>query len=271
MRKLDMTPFSKVYHIDNLQFMKNVPDKHYELSIVDPPYGINAANMSMGSHPTRSRTDGYGSGPGISTAKKLKGRLNQGSGKLKNRILKNRILNNSAFDWDNNVPSDEYFTELFRISKNQIIWGGNYFKLPPTRCIICWDKMQPWDNFSQWEMAWTSFDKPAKLYRISNTGGRNEQKKFHPTQKPVSLYDSLLRDFSKTGDKIFDSHLGSGTLRYSTWKAGLYFEATEICKEYIDLHTAWFNDLIKQKRIEHSVTLEQANIFDQIGKEKRHV
>lgn len=155
-----------IFNIDNMVAMAKMPDNVYDLAIVDPLYGINAPNMQMGSHPNRSKNDGYGSGPGISTAVKLKGRLNQGGGKLKNRML-----NTSEIGWDNEKPSPEYFKELFRVSKNQIIWGGNYFDLPPTRCIICWDKMQPWENFSQWEMAWTSFDKPAKMYRISNTGG----------------------------------------------------------------------------------------------------
>lgn len=242
--------------MDNKAFMKLVPDGYFDLAIVDPPYGINVTNLSMGSHPSRSRNDGHGSGPSISTAKKLKGRLNQGSGKLKNRLL-----NQSSFDWDNEVPGEDYFKELFRISKNQIIWGGNYFNLPPTRCIICWDKMQPWENFSQWEMAWTSFDKPAKLYKISNTGGRNDVEKIHPTQKPVRLYDSILRDFSSSDMKIFDSHLGSGTLRYSCWKAGLHFEATEKCEEYFEMHVNWFESLIKQQRIDHLPAAVQVDIF----------
>src|SRR5690606_14600473 len=111
--------------------MKEFPDNHFDLAVVDPPYGINAPNMKMGSNPNRSKNDGHGSGPAISTAVKIKGRLNQGSGKLKNRML-----NTSSIDWDNEIPSQEYFDELFRVSKNQIIWGGNYFLdyLPSTRC-----------------------------------------------------------------------------------------------------------------------------------------
>lgn len=255
-------PYSKVRRMDCLDYMKHIPDNSFDLAIVDPPYGINAANMSMGSHPTRDRN---GKGKAVSTSKKLKGRLNTGSGKLKNRLL-----NQSAFDWDNEIPGEEYFKELFRISKNQIIWGGNYFNLPPTRCIICWDKMQPWENFSQWEMAWTSFDKPAKLYKISNTGGRNDVEKIHPTQKPVRLYDSILRDFSTSDMKIFDSHLGSGTLRYSCWKAGLYFDATEKCEEYFEMHVDWFESLIKQQRIDHLPAAVQVDIFQSTRKEASH-
>ena len=125
--------------------------------------------------------------------------------------LKNRALNKSDIDWDNAIPEQEYFDELFRITKNQIIWGGNYFLLPPTRCYVCWDKVQPWENFSQIELAWTSFDTPAQLFRFDNrTGG-----KIHPTQKPVELYSYLIRKYCKEGDKIFDSHLGSATVAHA--------------------------------------------------------
>ena len=158
------------HNLDCMEFMKDCEDNQYDLAIVDPPYGINAPKMQMGTNINRK---GKGQYPGESTASKLrKGRLNQGAGKLKNRAL-----NTMNCEWDTIVPSSEYFKELVRISKNQIIWGGNYFDLPPTRCIICWDKMQPWDNFSQWEMAWTSFDKPASIFRFSNTGGANAETK----------------------------------------------------------------------------------------------
>lgn len=156
-------PISEVYCMDWRQGVKNIADKFYDIAIIDPNYGINAPKMQMGSNPNRK---GEGQYPGVSTAVKLKGRLNTGSGKLKNRIL-----NRSEINWDNSIPSPEDFKEIFRISNNQIIWGGNYFPLPPTRCIIAWDKCQPWNNFSQVEIAWTSYDYPAKLYRVSNTGG----------------------------------------------------------------------------------------------------
>lgn len=188
---------SELYNMDCVEGMKHYPDKYFDLAIVDPPYGINATEMQMGSHPTRSRNDGYGSGPGISTAVKLKGRLNNGSGKLKNRLL-----NKSNIGWDNEKPTKEYFEQLFRISKNQIIWGGNYFDLSTSRCVLCWDKCQPWENFSQWEMAWTSFDKPAALFKYSNTGGANVEKKIHPTQKPIKLYKWILSRFAKPGQRI---------------------------------------------------------------------
>lgn len=218
-----MNDKTRVYNADCLPAMKEFPDKYFDLAIVDPPYGINAPSMQMGSNPNRSRTDGYGSGPGISTAVKLKGRLNQGSGKLKNRML-----NKSSIGWDNEVPTAEYFDELFRVSKNQIIWGGNYFDLPPTRCIVCWDKMQPWDNFSQWEMAWTSFDKPAKMYRLSNTGGNNLEAKIHPTQKPTKLYSWILSEFGEGIKNVISTHVGSGSDRIACFDSGLAFTGYEI-------------------------------------------
>ena len=205
---------------DCMLLMARYPDKYFELAIVDPPYGINAVGMTMGS--VKRKGVQY-----TSTAQKLKGRLNTGSGKLKNRIL-----NRSNFNWDNAIPTDDYFTELFRVSKNQIIFGGNYFKLPPTRGIICWDKLQPWDNFSQWEMAWTSFDKPAAKVSISTTGGNNLEKKIHPTQKPVALYKWLLAKYAKEGDKILDTHLGSGSIAIACHDYGFDLTACELDPDY---------------------------------------
>lgn len=177
-------PISEVFCMDCLDYMRSIPDKYFDLAVVDPPYGINAPAMDMGS--SKGNT---------STATKLrKGRLNGGAGKLKNRAL-----NTMCCDWDFSPPTQEYFDELRRVSKNQIIWGGNYFPLPPTRGIICWDKMQPWENFSQVEIAWTSFDCPAKIVRISTTGGNNHEEKIHPTQKPVSLYSWIFKKFAGGG------------------------------------------------------------------------
>lgn len=147
---------SEVYNIDCMEYMRTLPDKTFQLAIADPPYGINAPNMKMGEN------KGY-----VSTATKCKkGRLNSGGGKLKNRVL-----NQSDCSWDCEPPKQEFFDELFRVCENVIIWGGNYFQLPPTRCIVCWDKEQPWENFSQVELAWTSFDMPAKMFRKGSRGG----------------------------------------------------------------------------------------------------
>ena len=163
-------PISEVYNIDCLEYMRGLPDKYFDLCIADPPYGIDFSNAN--------------------NTKSARNRLHRGAGKLKNRILQT-----DKKDWDANPPSDEVFEEMVRVSKNQIIWGGNYFKLPPTRGIICWDKKQPWVNFSQIEMAWTSFDSPARLFSFDN----RTNDKIHPTQKPVALYAWLLDNYGIGG------------------------------------------------------------------------
>jgi site-specific DNA-methyltransferase (adenine-specific) len=219
-----MLELNRLYNRDCMAGMAEMPDGAFALAIVDPPYGINAARMNMGTHLTR-KSDGY---PGESVASRLrKGRLNSGAGKLRNRAL-----NNLQCDWDFEPPKPEYFKELFRVSKNQIIWGGNYFNLPPARGIICWDKLQPWDNFSQVEIAWTSFDTPAKILRLSNTGGANKETKIHPTQKPVELYSFCLRHFSGPGDKVLDTHAGSASCLVAAHSFGLPFLGFEIDPEY---------------------------------------
>lgn len=225
-------PKSKIFNEDCIEVMKRYPDKYFDLAIVDPPYGINAPDMTMGSNPKRKGRDKrgeiqYGS---VSVAQKLKkGRLNSGAGKLKNRAL-----NTMNCNWDSSPPTEEYFQELFRVSKNQIIWGGNYFNLPPCRGFIIWNKNQPWDNFSQAEFAWTSFDCPAKLFTHSNRGGNNNEPKIHPTQKPLYLYNFCLKHFAKPGDKILDTHLGSGTNRIACYKAGFDFTGIEIDTMYFE-------------------------------------
>lgn len=175
---------------DCMDYMRTLQDREFDLAIVDPPYGISAPKMNMGAGYCNGRT--YTGG---------KGRLSQGAEKLKGRAL-----NRMNSEWDQKPPSAEYFSELRRVSKNQIIWGGNYFDLPPTRCVICWDKEQPWENFSQWEMAWTSFDKPAGIFRRQN--GIREPGKIHPTQKPIKLYEYLLNKFADPDFKVIDTHLG---------------------------------------------------------------
>lgn len=243
-----MNPISETHNTDCMEYMATIPDKFFDLAIVDPPYGIQADNMTMGSN------KGY-----ISTAKKLKskGRLNSAEGKLKNRLL-----NNSDASWDI-PPSEEYFKELFRISKNQFIWGGNYFPLPPTRGIVFWDKMQPWENFSQFELAWTSFDCTAKLVRMSTRGGSNKEQRIHPTQKPVDLYAWIYKNYAKDGYKIFDSHLGSGSNRIAAYKLGFDFYACEINKEYFDAQEERFRrECLGEIKMIDGKILKQQTLFD---------
>ena len=220
---------SIVHHGDNIAWLKQFPDKFFDLAYPDPPYGLNATEMSMGSAPNRNEAGQY---PGESTAVKLKkrnrlNRLNGGGGKLKDRAL-----NTMPCQWDETPPPPEYFKELFRVSKNQIIWGGNYFDLPPCRCFVVWDKKQPWENFSQAEFAWTSFDMPAKVFSFSNKGGANSEVKIHPTQKPVPLYDYLLEKFAKPGMKILDTHMGSQASRIAAYKAGYDYWGAELDADY---------------------------------------
>lgn len=184
-------PVSKVFHCDCMEYMRSLPDKFFSLAIVDPPYGLGKKSMT-------------------------------GCGKLKNRILNQSEM----WKWDV-APDSDYFEELFRVSCNQIIWGGNYFKLPPTRCFVCWDKQQPWENFSQCELAWTSFDKPAKLVTLSKSL-KEDKMCIHPTQKPISLYAYLLKTFARPGDSILDTHLGSGSSRIAAYGLGFDFYSTEI-------------------------------------------
>ena len=202
----------ELLNMDCMAYMRDLPDNAFDLAIVDPPYGISAPKMNMGSGYCNGRT--YQGGK--------KNRLSQGAGKLKDRALQK-----FSSEWDACPPGPEYFAELMRVSKNQIIWGGNYFDLPPTRCVICWDKEQPWENFSQWEMAWSSFDKPAALFKRQN--GIREPGKIHPTQKPVKLYEWLLHRFAEPGMTVLDTHLGSASSAIAAHYFGVgHFVGTEI-------------------------------------------
>ena len=135
-------------------------------------------------------------------------------------------------NWDNETPTAEYFDELFRVSKNQIIWGGNYFNLPKNKCFIIWDKQQPEDvSFAMCEYAWASFDSVAKIFKKRTQG---QEDRFHPTQKPVALYKWLLDKYAKPGDKILDTHLGSMSIAIACHDYGYELTGCEIDKEYYD-------------------------------------
>ena len=182
---------------DNMVLMNRYPDNYFDLAIVDPPYGMIESGAQKG---------------GVSN-------------KFKNRAYKNGCIDK----WDIK-PDKNYFEELFRCSKNQIIWGGNYFDLPPTRCIIFWDKIQPFETYSKGELAWTSFSSPANLFRFDNRTGN----KIHPTQKPIELYKWLLNKYAKEGDKILDTHLGSGSIAIACHDYGFELTACELDAEYYE-------------------------------------
>ena len=194
-----------IYNCDNMDLLKQTPDNYYSLAICDPPYGIENITGKEFSH---------------------------GRGKLKNRQFNKGNIKINKWDC---APDKIYFDELFRISKNQIIWGGNYFNLPIYRHPLIWDKCQPWENFSQVELAWTSFNKPASIYKLDNrTGG-----KIHPTQKPVALYKWLLHNYAKEGDKILDTHLGSMSIAIACHDMKFKLTGCELDEDY-------FNDGIKR-------------------------
>lgn len=184
-------------NIDCMEYMATLPDKAFDLAIVDPPYGLGD-------------------------------RLVNGGGK---DVMKKYKQNYLSKKWDV-APPKEYFAELFRISKNQIIWGGNYFELPASRGIICWDKQQMMPTFSRWEYAWTSFDCVARMFERRSQEA--EGIRFHPTQKPIELYEWLLNNYAKEGDRILDTHLGSGSSRIAAYNLGFDFVGCEIDKEYFD-------------------------------------
>ena len=183
-------------NIDCMEYMATLPDKAFDLAIVDPPYGINAGKMTMGS-----------------------GKHNFVKGK----------------NWDADIPEKHYFDELFRVSKNQIIWGGNYFTqyLKPSKHWIVWDKKNPNLSFAEGELAWV---RKGKLLRIfSHYSAQVEDGgKIHPTQKPVALYEWLLTNYAHDGDRILDTHLGSGSSRIAAYNLGFDFVGCEIDKEYFD-------------------------------------
>jgi len=179
---------------DCMELMKRYPDKYFQLAIVDPPYGIGDSTLTSG-------------------------------GTWANKYKKGDA------SWDV-APTQEYFIELMRVSVNQIIWGGNYFSLPASRCFLIWDKVAHMDTLSDCEYAWTSFDKNAKIFKhIRNTS----EKRIHITQKPIKLYEWLLKNYAKEGDKILDTHLGSGSSAIACYYAGHDLTACELDKEYYDM------------------------------------
>ena len=170
--------------------------------------------------------------------------------------------------WDT-APGEDYFKELFRVSRNQIIWGGNYFELPPTRCFLVWKKLTISDKFSMamCEYAWASFSGNAKVFECAPQGTAAEPR-FHPTQKPVALYAWIFSLYAKPGYKILDTHLGSGSSRIAAYDAGLDFVGYEIDKEYFDKaeerfrqHTAQMDLLHWQQEQEQEQEPEQMELF----------
>lgn len=208
-----MLELNRIYNMDCMEGMKQFPDKYFELAIVDPPYGIGA-----GKEKPHNGWKDYG--------------------------IKH---------WDNQSPDKVYFEELFRVSQNQIIWGANHFISKISRdfsCFIIWDKGQRNFSLADGEMAWTSFRKAARIFDYSRARALQEGK-IHPTQKPVALYKWLLNNYAKKGDKILDTHLGSGSSVIACYDMQFEYIGFEIDKENFDL---------ANKRIERHKA--QMNIFE---------
>jgi len=209
---LPAVPSSEVYLEDCVTALKRFNDNHFDLAIVDPPYGIEIA------------------------------------------------------EWDKERPTDEYWNELCRVSKNQIVWGGNYFNLPIKRQWICWDKSVikagylGKREFDEFELAWTSFDGKCKMIRFSDIGNMNGfdgklkvdytfKGKIHPCQKHINIYDWILQNYANEGDLILDTHLGSGSSRIAAYKGGFNFVGFEIDAEYYEKQEKRFNDFKSQLRL----------------------
>lgn len=199
----------ELLNIDCMEYMSTVPDKFFELAIVDPPYGINMSS---------DFTD-----------------LKRWSGKDYNEELTKK-------DWDKITPSKEYWQQLFRVSKNQIVWGGNYFieHLYNSACVISWWKSPDGSFTADCEIAWTSFKTKCRIVKMFNTisgDNRYYEKRIHPTQKPYQLYEWLLKEYGKEGDKILDTHLGSGSIAIACHKYKFELTACEIDKDYYEAAT----------------------------------
>ena len=215
---LGAVPYSEVYLMDCVAGLRHYPDNYFDLAVVDPPYG----NVAV-----------------FDNCQPLE-RKNERPKKYADK------------DWDKQKPLAEYWEQLFRVSKNQIVWSGNYFTnfLPESRGWIYWDKNNGDNNFSDGELAWTSFSKRLMSYKKnSKAETRGGKDRFHPTQKPVGLYDFCLLNFAKEGDLILDTHVGSGSSRIAADKAGLNFVGFEIDEEYFNAANKRFDNFKSQARL----------------------
>ena len=221
---LPAVPSSEVYLEDCVTALKRYADNHFDLAIVDPPYGIgeNGQRNVTGDRPTA---------------------------KWKNPKSQHYV----TFD-DSEIPTDEYWDQLFRVSKNQIVFGGNYFTeyLPPSKGWIVWDKQADIkEHLSMCELAWSSFDRKCNKFEYLWAGfkKKHQVKRIHPTQKPIDLYAWILLHYAKPNDLILDTHLGSGSSRITAYKGGFNFVGFEIDQEYYEKQEKRFNDFKSQLRL----------------------
>lgn len=211
------TVVSEVFLEDCIVGMARYPDKFFDLAIVDPPYGIHAE---------------------------------QGTNRASRRQFADK-----KYGWDSSIPDKAYFSELFRVSKHQIIWGGNYFldriascgHPVDCRCFLIWDKLNPDRCFADGEMAWTSFDQVARIYKARpQTLNKKDHGKIHPTQKPIDLYRWLLLNYGEADNKILDTHMGSQSSRIAAYQLGFDYYGWEIDKDYFDAGNKRFKDSVPQ-------------------------
>jgi site-specific DNA-methyltransferase (adenine-specific) len=216
---IQKTDFGKIklYQADCMEMLPQVPDKYYDLCICDPPYGIGIS---------RAKEVGY-KGLNIFTPK----------------------------EWDISTPSNEYFNELFRVSKNQIVFGGNYFNLPPTRCYLIWDKGEGFKgrSYAEAELAWTSFNANVRIFKRDPLARGDYHGKIHPTQKPVALYQWLLKNYAKPGYKILDTHGGSCPIAIACDIMGFDADIWEIDADYYRAAVERFERHKQQTVLEFSI------------------
>jgi site-specific DNA-methyltransferase (adenine-specific) len=206
---------NKVYLEDCTEALKRFSDGYFDIAVVDPPYGIGANKMQLGNG-------------------------------------KKKIYRGEA-DWDNAIPTAEYWEQLFRVSKNQIVWGGNYMTeyLKPTSAWLFWDKGTGENDFADGELAWTSYNGALRKITKSWVGANAKDgfERIHPTQKPIYLYDWIFNRFAKEGNLILDTHVGSGSSRIAAHKNKLHFVGFEIDKGYYEAQEKRFNAVISQQSL----------------------
>ena len=235
------------YNMDCMEGMKQFPDKYFDLAIVDPPYGDGKLSDNSGGH----GIDSENASTAISIVRRGGGTANRSITSVHQQRKNSRKPDGTwgYANWRNMgdevckkivawdvAPGQEYFDELFRVSRNQIIWGGNYFDLPPCRCFLIWEKLTISETFtmSMAEYAWTSFNSNAKIFKAMPQS-KAEDPRFHPTQKPVELYAWILDLYAKPGMRILDTHAGSASSLVACHRAGLDAWGFEIDETYYKL------------------------------------
>lgn len=228
-------PTSEIFNTDCLAAMREMPDKCFELAIVDPPYGIGEDGLSNHSRGTLAKPTKY-----------------------------------KPKSWDRKTPESIFFNELERVSVNSIIWGANHFGyMKPSPCWIVWDKQNGPNDFADCELAYTTFKTSARIFEFCWSGMRqgdmkNKEKRIHPTQKPVALYKWLLKNYAKPGDRILDTHLGSGSSRIAAYDMGFDFVGYELDAEYFEASDRRFKNHISNLQMfspDEMYQIEQKKLF----------